>query len=807
MRIRRGGFLVPMVLVVLTVAGCLLFALHSVSEQQNAVAHRLTDARIADSLAEAGLELLSTRIRESVSPAGVDWAMPLADGPLYQFFLLPVDELRRRAGSLDASQFDDLARGLFGDEWRHTLDVLESDYPGSSVELTMAVEPEPLYDESTGLRDPVEKKVRLVLRSTALYRKVSSSFQAVQELKVLNPLAPLTCKFTLFVAEAGTGDAYNVYRNHENGMPFMGEPQAPTVLFNTPANAVDDLTLTADNIPRVEAGQPFGADDDVRRALARRGFVFLGTTGDDIDLNLTAGPSLDDNLAPTLESEPGQFFHLYDPLTRNSECGYFFLRNPPDFFTRTTPEPGGTGVDQQPYVNFLYWGFHLPSPGGTSLRADGALGASLRREESSILHLFGTDNEPSRTLVYGPVYQDLIRFSYLAMDRDATDADEQAQLAAYEASGAPEGFRLSVRDTIDPVFRYVDSEADFQAEMGREAAGVPLRLLEPVLTTLTNDNFFADLNGDGIRQADEPVIDAGHPVVSLDPALYTYARMFDGRYEGPAGGNVGYQRFMSTVERIPYVRMVDYMVYCRTIPPEYHPDYHGLVAGGELDDYLAGANVRLSHADPLHDAIGQTSYYEGDLPDFFRAGAAVAPVETVLRARSCVTFADAAEFFESFPLLDGGPDAPKILRFNGTARILQGGLSLPSLVYEGSGAILLDDPAGGNLYLEGLQPLGRSILTLATTAGNVTVRGGLPVRALLVAPKGTLVRADDKPLDLGPGLALRSLPAGALTGGGTLRWDSLVDPTADDRLRGGYIDFYQMHASDTFLEWDRGGSS
>jgi len=806
-RANRSGFLVPVVLMVMTVVGLLLFALHSLSEQQNLAAHRFTFSRVADNLAESGLDLLSTRIRESVAATGAAWSLPLADGPFFPFFLMTAEELRRRLGTHDSAAFDTMARRFFGDDWRYALDVLEGEFRGASIELSMAVEPSELYPPATGLLDPVEKRVKVVLRSRATYRGTVSTLQTAQELKVFNPLAPLTCKFSLFVSEAETGDAYNVYKNHENGLPFMGQPQAPFICYNTPPNALSDTTLTYDNIPRVDAGTPFASIDEVRQALQHRGFIYLGTRGGDIDLNLTAGESLDDNTAPTVDHEAGEFFHLYNPLTRNSEVGFFFLKNPPPFFLSTKPQPPPATDEQQPYINFLYWGFHQPSPGGNSLRADGALGESLRTEESSTLHLFGNDNEPSRTYVYGPVYQDIVRFSYLALDRDATDDDEQTQLNNYQASGAPAGYFISLRDTIDPIFRYVDTPELFADELNREASGLPFQRLQAVLPVLTNNNFFADLNGDRVRQPAEPIIDPGQATVSCDPSAYRYRTMFDGLYEGSAA-NEGYKNFMSLVQRVPYIEMIDYMFYCKMIPPSYHPDYRGLVAGGERDQYIEARDVALTFHNPLHDAIGATTYYDGDLPDFFYGGSQPSPAEQILRARTCETVADEAEFFELYPLHDAGaPDAPPILRFSGAVRILAGGLHLPRCVYQGSGLVVLDDPTGATLDSEGVEPLGASVLTLATLTGNVRLAGGVPQRALFVAPRGSLVHEDGKPLELGFGLAVRSLPPAALQQGGSLRYSSLVDPVSDDRSTGGYIDYYQMHLSDVFLEWSHGGGS
>ena len=804
---KRGGFLVPVVLIILTIVGLLLFALHSLSEQQNLAAHRFTFSRISDNLAEAGLELLSTRIREATSIEGITWAFPLWDGNFFQFFLLPKEELQNRFGSLEGPAFDSMARQLFGEEYRHTLDVLEQDYPGATITLSMEVHPEDLYPQDLGIKDAVEKKVRIILKSKATYRGTASTLQAAQELKVYNPLAPLTCKFTLFVSEAETGDAYNRYQNHENGLPFMAQPQAPVILYNTPNNAIDDTTLTADNIPQVNGGTPFSAKDEVREALNHRGFIYLGTRGGDVELNLTAGESLDDNTAPTLDSEAGEFFHLYNPLTRNSEVGFFFLKNPPTFFNTTYPAPPPETTDIQPYINFLYWGFHQPSPGGNSLRADGALGDSLRTEDSSILHLFGNDNKPSRTLVYGPVYQNIVRFSYLALDRDAQDTDEDTQLANYNASGAPAGYFISIRDTIDPIFKYVPDQSAFDSEMAAEASGTPFTYLQGVLPVLSNNNYWADLNGDKVRQPSEPIIDPGYATVTLDTTQFSYRNMFNNTYES-GSLNEGYKNFMSLVQRIPYIEMIDYMFYCKMIPPSYHPDYRGLVAGDDKDKFLEAREVKLEFANPLHAELAKPDYYEGDLGDFFYSASDGSPAEQIMRARSCVTVNDEKEFFELYPLVpSGAPDAPPVLKFTGSVRILSGGLQIPRCVYQGSGMIVLDDPTGANIYSEGVEPLGSSVLTLATLTGNVSLKGGVPQRALFVAPKGSLIHNDDEALDIGFGLAVRTLPPDALMRGGTISYSSLVNPISDDRSTGGYIDYYQMYLSDTYLEWDHSGGS
>ena len=121
--------------------------------------------------------------------------------------------------------------------------------------------------------------------------------------------------------------------------------------------------------------------------------------------------------------------------------------------------------------------------------------------------------------------------------------------------------------------------------------------------------------------------------------------------------------------------------------------------------------------------------------------------------------------------------------------------------------ILLDDPGGGNIHSEGLEALGSSVLTIASSRGNISLAGGTKQSALFLAPQGKLIHNDSLPLNLEFGLALRSLPPTTLLPGGSIQYSSKTNPMAYDSVKGGYIDYYHMQLSDTYHQMTRKGGS
>lgn len=809
-RVHNSGFVMGAVVGSLFLVAVLLGSVHFMARQQNRMAHRIAFGEVAYHLARSGAELVSRKLRDGLLPRRLPAVnLDLRNGPLSLLFLLDPDTLQEELR--DRGRSESFLRQILGEDYRFPLDTLERRFPPSSIEVFLEGTARPLHDEDSGLTDPVEKVVDLTVTSRATYRGIARTVRTGYQLKVVNPFAPVVCRFTLFVPRAAGGYAYNAFLNDEAGLPYAGSPVRPVVLDNTPETELDDLVLMEENQSNIAAGNPFAQRSQLANELGRRGHVYLGTApGDpDIHLNLAAGPVLSGG------GGRGEFFQLFNMLPPSlggydAQPGYFSVIDPPDFFRNPVRDPVND-LDQKANVNFLYWGFH--HPGQNDLR-DGTLGSSLVTEDSSLLQLFGTTYAPSRTVVWGPVRRDYVRFGYLALDRDDRDNDEQTQAANLAASGLPTEVRA--RDTIDPIFKFVADEGTWRDELDREAGGRPFSRLADIPPSVCNLNHTA---GPGCSLLG-PIIDPGHPVVPLDPARYTYRNMFGEGFDDlsvPVAERKGYSRFMSQVESIYYNRILDFMYYSDVIPPESHPAYQAPTLPPSEDttldtfeSYYEGNLAVFYWNDPLHRILGVEHYYKGDFPDFFEPRGGAPPlVESILEARSYREYLTVGEF-----LADTYDPSLNLFTLTQCVIIREGDLTVPAGArYIGSGAVVL---RSGDLRLQGLTSFPDpatglpSLATFATLSGNLIFTGpaGLPTppnRGLFLAPRGSVQTSATSSLEIEGSLAARHLPPGSLTRGGRIAYRGECDPITwrEEEDQASYVDYYQMALSDAPVTWER----
>lgn len=800
---RRLGILIYAVLGLVAVVGILLVALDSMARQRNRLAHRAEYGRIAEGLADGAVSYLQLLMRqESWGRVASTLPLPLTDGNLYAFLLQPSEELEAKARLPP----DGWLEKWFGPEWRTPLADLERAFPSARIEIAFEVEAEPLHPGGS-FSDPLEKTVDWGLVVTATYQGVSRTLRRVYAFKVVHPFPPVTSKFTLFVDRLpGNPQEFNVLSNDEGGNPTGSPARSPFVLLNTPLADPSDRTLIRANVPNVEQGRPWAGQDALRDALDRRGYVYLGTGAGNpgsLELNLTAGPSLFQGDVP-VPMEGGEFFHLYDPERYDSQPTFFRLLGSaaPGPFQGPVTEPGGSV--KQPYVNFLFWGFH--DSGSDDLDA-AKLGSSLGTKRSSVLHLFGNDDEPSRTRVFGPVVQAFPRLSYLGVDRKVgADAagpdDEEIQRANLAANGLDGRFRISERDSTEPIFAHVPSEAAWNEDLDREVQGQAMVYLDRIPTTQSglpppaNRNFARDADGDGLS---ETILDPGFPWVTLDGAVFNYRSLFPTGYTGSnAPGQKGYQNYMSTVLRVPYNQVTDYMVYGGVIPPEEHPAFPGTwTAGADLDALASATAVELGFGDPIHAHYRIPTMFQGDLSAFFGSG----EFEAILRRRATAQVPDQSGLFARFPLASSpvDPTGPPWLVVDEVVLIGEGGLDLPPLAYQGGGTLVV---ARGDVRLRGMVPRQSSFLSVVALEGDIILEGRGPHVGLFAAPKGRLVNGQGSELFLEGALATGTLESEPISRGGWIRYDSSADPTRYDSQSGlAYADFYQAELSAAPIEW------
>jgi hypothetical protein len=746
----RAGFVVYVLLGALAVLGTLLFALHGFSRQQNVHAHRASYGQLAEGLARSGLTVVLTRFRESFRRSGK--LLPLLatlGSTRLAFFVRNRPEVITARFSSAEGESDPFFRELLGPDYRYPLDHMLEQLPGARLDVFLTATAVPLFS-GVGVEDPVEKTCDMSFTARATYMEVTRRVRTGLQLKVVNPIAPLASKFTLFVADAVSG--YNRLENDAAGQPTGAA--RPAVLHNTPpedrADGLSDASLIA---RRAEPGE-------VRTAMRHRGHVFLGARSGPVELNLTAG-----------NRDAGEFFHLYSPQRFASGQLYTKLFNPPPYFNAVqgnqvarTRRYDAVDHDQYPYLSSIFFGFYM------ALENDPNLNESLPDPRSSLLHLYGDVAEPSRTVVWGDVVQDVCKISRIGLESIPRDNPGQVLVAPSAAYGNV------------PYLPHCPGQKAYEDDLAREQAGADPRYLAR------------------IRSSFAPGRPGVLPPFAFAPETYFHEAMFgrtldpaasSGAGAGAGAGPAGYATVMSRVERFPYVEMADAMLY-----PEYFPP---TATGGEpaatvlelpYSAYREARDVQLPFTDSLHRAMGQNLYYQGDPARFFEpVGTAPSPAERILRSRILREVTDQAEFFALYTV----PGTNELI-VNDCVRVLEGGLTLSGQTYRGAGLVVLESGGIASGGIRAAAPLPGElppVLTIATLAGDVTLAGGAVHEALFLAPRGAVRVGGPGAATVAGGIAAATLPADGLGEGLSIQYLSHHDPTrGDDPVRGRYHDYY-----------------
>lgn len=736
---RRRGFLTYLLLGAMIVVGILVFALQNYARQQNRFAHRIAYGQACESAARSGLTVLSTRFRETFHRTGklMPLLAALGNTRLGFFVASRPEQVTQRFAAL-GSDSHSIFRALLGPDYRYPLDQMLERWPGMQVELTIDVKGSPLY-ENAGVTDPVEKTVDMTLTARATWMDVTRRVSTGWQIKVVNPTAPLTSKFTLFTPEAAA--SWNTLVNDGDGKLLAGSTEL-AVLYNHPfediAAGLDDNALIA---RKADAST-------VRAAMGDRGHVYLGSRMP-ISLNLTAG--LD---------QPGQLFHLYSEDKIFQGRLWTTLYTPPPFFN-----PFGELIrfyenptwKQYPYLQIGYFGFY------EQLKTNPLFGDSMIDEaRSASLHLFGAKVAPSRTVVWGDVHQTIPRMGRLRFH--CFGKTSNVSISAPSKSGY---------DGV-PYLPYCPDADAYRADLATESAGGAPK-------HLANIRAF----GPGAPGIDEPF--------QLDSAVYTHARMFGDSYTrvAPGGLAAGYSDFMTRIDRMPYAEIADAMQYPTFFPP--HTGAMQSVLDQPYPAYRDVSGVELPFTDGLHRQLGQAQYFKGDLATFFTRPRPddPSPAETILRARTLREFADQSEFFAYCRDLTD----PNLLHLWEPVRILQGGLDLTGQRILGIGHIVVD---AGNVVSGGLEALNLpdglpSNVTIATLKGDIELAGGGRHDGYWMALDGTVKVTGHGDAFVRGGLAARAFSPASIGGGLRVTFTSHGDPTrTDDPQAARYTDYYQV---------------
>ena len=262
---------------------------------------------------------------------------------------------------------------------------------------------------STSGYDPLERSFEVEFTAFARTGLITCNLTETREIRLVNLQPGLAGKFTLFVKNIKNPDSFNKFPCHIDGFPdstFAGGAVCnPVILKNG-----GELDFAASEI----------ADSN---SWKKRGYIFLG--GSDVTLNLTSG---------NFEAY-GELFHFFSMESESQIPGYFdiiapsFFSPPPDFKAKW-PQTLNTG---EPFASsFAYilkhvlTGFYTTQDDGSNMNHDRRLelsfpsnqANSIKKMQSSSLHLFGTRSNPSPTLVLGNVSRRYADFTGIVVDVD-----------------------------------------------------------------------------------------------------------------------------------------------------------------------------------------------------------------------------------------------------------------------------------------------------------------------------------------------------------------------------------------------------
>ncbi len=427
------GVVLPAVFLVLIMLGALIFAYHSFSRSQ---AFRLHHGEISESA--GALSLSGARFLANVLQAGSREIRSSFRNDVSRLFGLGAD--LPETVSIDSGSSGSL-RKVRDEFQRSFLDPLPLDVRPVCEEMRATFrEVSPLHptlvSEATlrrilqSGRDGVEKKGRIELSCSIRFprgfarssRGIARKASIVREFRIVSMIPGPYARFTLFAPYTPHEDAFNVVSSDIRGVYSAQSPRR-LILINGPDPL--DTSLSPSEMQK---------RNDPSLQLARNGWVFLGPPGDrtatternrPVFLKVPSGydPPGDQSLVTT---DP---FHSYpnwrDPKSdqglENALGGNIYLSWPANIGGTLVPAandfdcPGLRSSFQAKSLHFGWFStahspgiWFKPVPDSTG----GALPAPLESGDclSSWIMPFGTRQFISRTLVFGKVLADFLRY-------------------------------------------------------------------------------------------------------------------------------------------------------------------------------------------------------------------------------------------------------------------------------------------------------------------------------------------------------------------------------------------------------------
>ncbi len=548
------GFVLFIVLGILSVVGILFLTLHSRSLQQNRDAHRMFYAESAKTAAEGIVELFVLGFRESVEgpqdprilQSAINSNRLNTDAGYFGFFLrdfalIPI------AGKGEIPPDQNVEWLKKQGQTVKAMDLFLTQIGGDSYQLKLDYSCQPRIDRDAEFVDALLNQCILTFGVAVKFKGVEQGSSRTKIL-VTYPLSQaILSRFTLFHDDSNLGKYDRLYTDI-NGVPIIRDGNMkyqynfPMYLYHSPLKDPDiktDLQIYGPAPDSMEALDSLRDSSKIKMskdAIEERGWLYLGDSSSSV-LKMTPGMAAAGQQYLLLNRN---YFTTRAKVTGDNQIRLpnYVRMDPPPRFTEPIsftyywddPEiPPVSDQDGEVWVEELYEGFY-ESTGP----ANPAFYIPQYSAESSLLKVFGSVDYPSRTYTSGDAYLEFAKLSSLRIDRDQSDSDENSRERCLPSPRHKFESSAVIRNLTE--FEFINKNPPFY---------------QPLPLQWTNMNY--------IQDCEEPL----HLVAQPDFAW----ELLTPRYSD-------YESIMSQTMRIHLNNLIDYPHYTHKVfPPHIHENF------------------------------------------------------------------------------------------------------------------------------------------------------------------------------------------------------------------------------------------
>jgi len=548
------GFVLFIVLGILSVVGILFLTLHSRSLQQNRDAHRMFYAESAKTAAEGLVELFILGFRDSVEGAQEHRILESAinsnrlntDAGYFGFFL---------------RNFSLLPNGGHGEikheqnvEWLKkrgqtvkAMDLFLKQIGAEDYQLKLAYSCLPRLDEESEFKDSILIQCTLNFGASVDFKGLIGGAVRTKTLVSYSLSQPVLSRFTLWHNDSNFSNYQRLYTDI-NGVPIVQggnlkyQYNYPMFLYHSPLKdekIKTDLQIygpAPDTMEGLDSLRDSNKLQLSKSSIDQRGWLYLGNSQSSV-LKMTPGMAAAGQQFMVLNRN---YFTTRAKVTGDNRIrlpNYIRIDPPPRFtepvmFTYFFEDPETPPLADNAgsvWVEELYEGFYE-----TTGPANPAYYIPQYSAESSLLKVFGSVDYPSRTYTVGEAYLELAKLSSLRIDRDLSDADERSRARCLPESVHNFESSAIIRNLTE--FEFVNKNPPFY---------------QPLPLQWTNMNFVED--------CEEPVHLLAQPDFSWELLAPQYQE---------------YESIMSQTIRVHLNHLIDFPHYTHKVfPPHAHESF------------------------------------------------------------------------------------------------------------------------------------------------------------------------------------------------------------------------------------------